>query len=342
MNHPEPNRIWTTRPFPRILKSTDIIGRVHKTTICGTDLHILSGNVGDMGTDPAERTEKQGSSSTSSRSGNTTTPANTNVSFSNPSHTKSGNDTPRITLGHEGIVDIIAIGLDVKRFKVGDRIICCCIRSCGKCKPCRQKRYGNCTDAIDGSWSFGHTINGMQSNYVRVPYADKQCLKLPDSVKRGSPAEDRYLMLCDILPTSYEIGLVDGHMAPGKSMIMIGCGPVGVAGILCASAMYKSARYPEKQNVIIAIDLVDERLKKAVAAGATHTVKIDQSKLSDGKSYVEACKEEVKAILKEAYDNQDKYNLITEEDEILLWEDEMFSNKSATKSIPTEVDLVVE
>ena len=139
-------------------------------------------------------------------------------------------------------------------------------------------------------------------------------------------------------------------MAPGKSMIMIGCGPVGVAGILCASAMYKLERYPEKRNVIIAIDLVDERLNKAVAAGATHTVKIDKSKLSEGKSYVEACKEEVKAILKEAYDNQDKYNLITEEDEILSREDGMLSNQgnsttqceTMSTSIPAEVDLVVE
>lgn len=208
--------------MPRIVDPTDILARVHKTTICGTDLHILGGNV------PLA---------------------------------EAG-----LGLGHEGIVDIIEVGAAVRNFKPGDRVMCCCISACGSCTKCKEKRFGNCT-AKDGSWSLGHRIGGMQAQFVRVPHADHSCYKLPASCPRDSTEEDKYLMLADILPTSYEIGLVDGSMADGKTVAIVGVGPVGLAAVLAADVVYKP-------KAVIAIDLCAGRLELAKSMGATHTIQV--------------------------------------------------------------------
>eukprot|EP00928_Gymnodinium_smaydae_P046465 TRINITY_DN30960_c0_g1_i1.p1 TRINITY_DN30960_c0_g1~~TRINITY_DN30960_c0_g1_i1.p1 ORF type:complete len:387 (-),score=46.33 TRINITY_DN30960_c0_g1_i1:431-1591(-) len=213
---------WQSRPFPVLQNPTDILARVHKTTICGTDLHILGGNV--------------------------------------------PNASVGLGLGHEGIVDIIEIGSEVKHFNVGDRVLCSCISACGQCKKCKMQRFGNC-EAKEGSWSLGHTIDGMQSQFVRVPHADHSCYKLPVSCPRDSVEEDKYLMLADILPTSYEIGLVDGAMADGKTCAIVGVGPVGLAALLAARSVYKP-------KAVVAIDLNQERLDLAAQMGATHTINV--------------------------------------------------------------------
>jgi len=211
---------WRLSPMPKIKNPTDVIARVHKTTICGTDLHILGGNV------PLAQ--------------------------------------PGLGLGHEGLIDIIEVGSEVTKFAVGDRVVCCCVTACGKCQMCKEKHHGNCADE-DGSWKLGHLIDGMQAQYVRVPHADHSCYKLPKSVPRNTREEDKYLMLADILPTSYEIGLVDGDMADNKTLAIVGCGPVGLAAILCGCAMYK----PKE---VIAIDLNEDRLELAKTLGATHSI----------------------------------------------------------------------
>lgn len=213
--------VWEARAMPKLENPTDVLARVHKTTICGTDLHILGGNV------PAAR--------------------------------------PGLGLGHEGIVDILEVGSEVTKFKVGDRVLCCCISACGKCKKCSAKWFGNC-EHPEGSWALGHTIDGMQNQFVRVPHADLSCYKLPESCPRDSPQEDKYLMLADILPTSYEIGLVDGDMADGKTCAIVGVGPVGLAALLAACSVYKA-------KAVIAIDLDQGRLDLAKSMGATHTIR---------------------------------------------------------------------
>lgn len=211
---------WQQRLMPRLQHPTDILARVHKTTICGTDLHILGGNV------PAARAG--------------------------------------LGLGHEGIVDILEVGSEVRCFKVGDRVLCCCISACGECKKCKAGWYGNC-EAEEGSWSLGHRIDGFQAQFVRVPHADRSCYRLPASCPRDSPEEDKYLMLADILPTSYEIGLVDGDMADGKTCAIVGVGPVGLAALLAACSMYRA-------KCVIAIDLDQGRLDLAAQLGATRTI----------------------------------------------------------------------
>lgn len=239
--------VYEARNMPVILQTTDVLVRVHKTTICGTDLHILGGNV------PGAR--------------------------------------PGLGLGHEGIGDIVGVGSAVQKWKVGDRVLCCCISACGTCQKCAAQRFGNCENE-EGGWVLGHTLDGMQSEFALVPFADTSCFRLPEKVE-GSE-EDRYLMLADILPTAYEIGLVDGQMADGKTLAVVGVGPVGLACILAAKAMYKAA-------AIVAIDLNESRLEIARSMGATHTVQVH-----DGNAHLsapQAVREELLAKLAELADD---------------------------------------
>ena len=209
---------WTDVPNPAILHPSDAIVRVDTTTICGTDLHILKGDV------PAVHNGR--------------------------------------ILGHEGVGTVIELGQTVSNFTVGDRVIISCIKSCGHCTNCRIGLYSHCLGDEGESgigWIFGHLIDGTQAEYVRVPYADNSLYKLPENV-----SDDQGVMLSDILPTGFEIGVKAGHVAPGDVVAVIGAGPVGLAAIATAG-LYGAA-------TIIAIDLDENRLDQALDFGATNTV----------------------------------------------------------------------
>ena len=141
--------VYEARNMPVILQTRDVLVRVHKTTICGTDLNILGGNV------PGAR--------------------------------------PGLGLGHEGIGDIVGVGSAVQKWKVGDRVLCSCNSACGTCQMCAAQRFGNCKNE-EGGWVLGHTLDGMQSEFARVPFADTSCFRLPEKVE-GS-GEDRYFDAC--------------------------------------------------------------------------------------------------------------------------------------------------
>ncbi|MBG6213932.1 MAG: zinc-dependent alcohol dehydrogenase family protein [Cryobacterium sp.] len=209
---------WTDVPDPKLQSSTDAIVRVDTTTICGTDLHILKG------------------------------------------------DVPAVTvgriLGHEGVGTITEVGSSVSNLKVGDRVIISCIKSCGHCGNCSNGLYSHCLGDEGASgigWVFGHLIDGTQADFVRVPYADNSLHKLPEGV-----SDDQGVMLSDILPTGFEIGVQYGRVKPGDVVAVIGAGPVGLAAIATAG-LYGAA-------TIIAIDLDENRLERARDFGATDTV----------------------------------------------------------------------
>lgn len=209
---------WIEVPNPKIIHTTDVIVRVDTTTICGTDLHILKGDV--------------------------------------PSVTSG-----RI-LGHEGVGTITEVGSSVASLKIGDRVIISCIKSCGHCINCKTALYSHCLGEEGASgigWVFGHLIDGTQAEYVRVPYAENSLHKLPAGV-----SDEQGVMLSDILPTGFEIGVQYGRVKPGDVVAVIGAGPVGLAAITTAG-LYGAAR-------IIAIDLDANRLERAKEFGATNTV----------------------------------------------------------------------
>ncbi|MGO4807503.1 zinc-dependent alcohol dehydrogenase family protein [Arthrobacter sp. 2MCAF15] len=209
---------WTEVPDPRIQNPSDVIVKVDTTTICGTDLHILKGDV--------------------------------------PTVARG-----RI-LGHEGVGTITEIGASVTSLKVGDRVIISCIKSCGHCANCKTGLYSHCLGAEGTSgigWVFGHLIDGTQAEFVRVPYAENSLHLLPEGV-----SDQQAVMLSDILPTGFEIGVQYGRVKPGDTVAVIGAGPVGLAAI-CTAGLYGAA-------TIIAVDLDANRLEKSREFGATDVV----------------------------------------------------------------------
>ncbi|GAA4024437.1 zinc-dependent alcohol dehydrogenase family protein [Actimicrobium antarcticum] len=200
------------RPKPTIQAAGDAIVKIVKTTICGTDLHILKGDVATC--------------------------------------------TPGRILGHEGVGIVDAVGAGVTAFKVGDRVLISCISSCGKCEYCRRGMFSHCTT---GGWILGNQIDGTQAEYVRTPHADTSLYPIP-----AGADEEALVMLSDILPTGFECGVLNGKVAPGSTLAIVGAGPIGLAALLTAQLYSPSD--------IIMIDLDDSRLEFARQFGATHTI----------------------------------------------------------------------
>jgi alcohol dehydrogenase len=207
--HGPGQKAWETVPDPVIQEPTDVIVRIDSSTICGTDLHILKGDV------PAVK--------------------------------------PGTILGHEAVGTITELGSAVTTLAVGDRVLVSCISACGRCSYCREGHYGQCTGG--GGWIFGHLIDGLQAEYARVPFADTSVYKVPEEL-----TDEQVLFLADILPTAYEVGVLNGQVEPGDTIAVVGAGPIGLATIMTARL-----RTPAK---IIAIDLADSRLARALDFGA--------------------------------------------------------------------------
>jgi len=200
------------RPKPRIEDPGDAVVRVVKTTICGTDLHILKGDVATC--------------------------------------------EPGRILGHEGVGIVDSVGDAVTMFSPGDRVLISCISACGKCEYCRRGMYSHCTT---GGWILGNEIDGTQAEYVRTPHADTSLYPIPEGAD-----EEALVMLSDIIPTGFECGVLNGKVAPGSSVAIVGAGPIGLAALLTAQ-FYSPAE-------VIMVDLDDNRLGLARQFGATHTI----------------------------------------------------------------------
>src|ERR1700752_5001532 len=207
--HGPVQKAWEEVSDPEIIDEGDVIVRVDATTICGTDLHILKGDV------PAVRNGR--------------------------------------ILGHEAVGTIEDVGDGVQTLAPGDRVLVSCISACGTCRFCREGRYGQCLGT--GGWILGHKIDGTQAEYVRVPFADTSTYQVP-----GGLSAEETLMLADILPTGYEVGVLNGNVRPGDLVAVIGAGPVGLAAITGAQLFSPSH--------IVAIDISDARLEAAKHFGA--------------------------------------------------------------------------
>lgn len=209
-------RSWQDVDAPVIQDPTDILVRVDAVTICGTDLHILQGDVPSV-------------------------------------------DVGRI-LGHEAVGTIEAVGAAVTDRTPGDRVLISCITACGNCRYCRESRYGQCLGG--GGWILGNTIDGTQAEYVRVPFASRSTYVLPDAM-----SDEQALLLADILPTSFEIGALNGHVAPGDTVVIVGAGPIGLAAIA-------TCRLFSPLDIIV-VDPAAPRRDAAKQAGATLTLSPD-------------------------------------------------------------------
>ena len=207
--HGPGQKAWEEVPKPELIDDTDAIVRVDAVTICGTDLHILKGDV----------------------------PAVTDGRI----------------LGHEAVGTVESVGTGVKNVKEGDRVLVSCITACGACRFCREGSYGQCLGG--GGWILGHKIDGTQAEYVRVPFADTSTHPVPPGV-----SDEQILMLADILPTGYEVGVLNGNVRPGDVVAVVGAGPIGLSAMM-ASRLFSPAH-------VVAIDLADSRLEAAKQFGA--------------------------------------------------------------------------
>ncbi|WP_220789875.1 zinc-dependent alcohol dehydrogenase family protein [Gluconacetobacter tumulisoli] len=200
------------RPKPQIVQPGDAIVRMVRTTLCGTDLHILKGDVPTC--------------------------------------------APGRILGHEGIGVIDAVGAAVTTFRAGDRVLISCITACARCDYCRRGMPSHCET---GGWILGNAIDGTQAEFVRIPHAETSLYPIP-----AGADEEALVMLSDILPTGFECGVLNGKVAPGGTVAIVGSGPIGMAALLTAQ-LYSPAE-------IIMIDLDPHRLEVARRFGATRTI----------------------------------------------------------------------
>jgi alcohol dehydrogenase len=156
-------------------------------------------------------------------------------------------------LGHEAVGTIEEIGSNVHNVAVGDRVLISCISACGRCRYCREGRYGQCLGG--GGWILGHRIDGTQAERVRVPFADTSAYRLPNEV-----SSEEAVMLADILPTSYEVGVLAGAVRPGDTVVIVGAGPIGLAAIITARLLSPSH--------IVVVDPALSRRQAAASFGA--------------------------------------------------------------------------
>ncbi|HLH51505.1 MAG TPA: zinc-dependent alcohol dehydrogenase [Roseiarcus sp.] len=222
-------------PDPQIEEGRDAIVRVTSCAICGSDLHLYDHFMPGM---------------------------------------KSGD-----IMGHETMGEVVEVGKDNKALKVGDRVVIPFTIICGECEQCRRGNFSVCErsnrNKALGDTAFGHSTAGLfgythltggypggQAEYLRVPFADKTHIKVPD----GVPGE-KVLFLSDIFPTGWQAA-VQCDIQPDDVVAVWGCGPVGQMAI--RSAILLGAKR------VIAIDHIPERLSMAEAGGA-ETIDFDET-----------------------------------------------------------------
>ena len=203
-------------PDPTIEQATDVIVRVSSSAICGSDLHMYEG-----------RTAAQ----------------------------------PGIVFGHENLGIVAEVGDAVVSIKPGDRVVMPFNVACGFCRNCLAGNTGFCLTVNPGfaGGAYGYVAmgpyRGGQAEYLRVPFADFNCLKLP----AGTEHETDFIMLADIFPTGYH-GCELTEVSPGETVAVYGAGPVGLMSAY--SALLRGA------SEVFVVDRVAERLAKAKEIGA--------------------------------------------------------------------------
>lgn len=211
-------------PDPKIEEPTDVLVKITTTNICGSDLHMYDG-----------RTNMQ----------------------------------PGRVLGHENLGRVVEVGNAVSEIKVGDMVCMPFNISCGHCKNCERGLTAYCLKLNPGfagaAYGFAGMgpYNGGQAEFLRVPYGDFNCLRLPED---AAEKENDYVMLSDIFPTGYHATQLAG-LNPGESVVIFGAGPVGLMAAISASVKGASK--------IMVVDNHPDRLKLAEELGA---IPIDFSK----------------------------------------------------------------
>jgi glutathione-independent formaldehyde dehydrogenase len=210
----------------RIERPTDALVRITRTNICGSDLHMYEG-----------RTDME----------------------------------PGRVLGHENLGEVVEVGDGVDRIKAGDMVSVPFNVACGHCKNCERGLTNYCITAQPQEGFAGAAYGfadmgpwrGGQAEYLRVPWADFNCLRLPEDAREK---QNDYVMLSDIWPTGYHATEM-AKVGPGNSVVIYGAGPVGLMAALSATV--------KEASMVMVVDRHPDRLRLAEEIGC---IPIDDSK----------------------------------------------------------------
>lgn len=186
---------------------------------------------------------------------------------------------PGDILGHEPVGEVVEVGPEVRKLRVGDRVAVSSVIGCGGCWYCQNQEYSLCDNSNPNAWmaeklygysgsglfGYSHMLGGFaggQAEYVRVPYADVGPMKIPDGL-----SDEQVLFLSDILPTGY-MAAENCNIKEGDTVAVWGCGPVGQFAI--QSAFWFGA------GRVIAIDEVPSRLELAKKSGNVETINFSE------------------------------------------------------------------
>jgi threonine dehydrogenase-like Zn-dependent dehydrogenase len=187
-------------------------------------------------------------------------------------------------LGHEFMGEVVEVGADNRKLKVGDRVVVPFTIACGGCFFCNRQLWSLCDNSNPNAWMaeklYGYTTSGLfgyshmtggyaggQAQYARVPFADVGPLKVPEGIP-----DEKVLFLSDILPTGY-MAAENCDIKPGDVIAVWGCGPVGQMAI--RSAWLLGAER------VIAIDSVPERLRMAQEQNQAEVIDFEQDDVFD-------------------------------------------------------------
>lgn len=166
---------------------------------------------------------------------------------------------PGFVLGHEYVGTVHEVGKKIKSFKVGDRVIGPPAPFCGECGPCKAGYVAHCVNGgIHGSGVTMGDIPGTHAEYTRVKHADNCMIKVPDHL-----SDEDVIFISDIAATGYT-GITKTNLSEGETLLIFGCGPVGLCSLLTAKS--------KKPSKIIVVERSEKRLKKALDLGATHGI----------------------------------------------------------------------
>ena len=236
---------YDTVPDPKIEDGRDAIIKVTACAICGSDLHIYDGLIPEM---------------------------------------KDGD-----VLGHETMGEVVEVGRDNKKLEVGDRVVVPFTIACGECFFCQRGYFSACERSNPnretaeklwghspaGLFGYSHLLGGFpggQAEYLRVPYADVGPIKVPSGL-----TDEQVLFLSDIMPTAFEVAVLNGQIRPGDSVAIVGAGPIGLAVVKtarCITRLYDFGEIRERVHVRIhrypghpIVDTLGLKIKHVDSAG---------------------------------------------------------------------------